>query len=420
MSWAHSEFSTHQFNVRNDSYEPHTYIMSLSPVSASVSASPGVRLQQHEPIYRNEFTPRFQPNPFAQTFQHHQYHDFEAYSCSTSPTTTRGRSSSGDTASYMSTPTTPPETEYLNGFSSQYAVQSSQQICSNTVTSAQRYLTRSPPSGDHGDKTPRVANDGSSPSSDKTVTKRSNSEMWCPHSDCHNEEGVPQRRFSRKADVSRHYSSQHNPKYMDCPKRNCGRKGKDGFTRKDHLVEHLRGFHMEAIAKRETGVKVLVKKGCDDKSNSRKRNGLQNAYCHEMSKPAGPKHEGQVSLQGSVYSMDGLQVGETFDDQGELQQSRMLVQKARMLARRHIQKDQGYSYPRVLELEDGSQKRRTTVKQERNEPQSLRIPQEPMQHLPIQTQPPGFNLHQDLSPQDYTSNTMTFSAQYPSALGYHS
>lgn len=167
MSWAHSEFSAHQFNTGNGVYEPQAYTMSLSPVSASVSASPGAGLQQHDTTYRNEYTPRFQPDPFAQTFQHQQYHAFEAYSCSTSPTTTRGRSSSGDSTSYMSTPTTSPEVGYLNRVSSQYAIQSSQQICSNSVVPAERYLTRPPPNEEHGDKTPRVANDGSSPSSDK-------------------------------------------------------------------------------------------------------------------------------------------------------------------------------------------------------------------------------------------------------------
>lgn len=245
--------------------------------------------------------------------------------------------------------------------------------------------------------------------------------MWCPHADCQNEEGVPQRRFSRKADVSRHYSSQHNPKYIDCPRQKCSRKGRQGFTRKDHLVEHLRGFHMEAIAKRETSVKVLVNDGCDDKSNPRKGNSTQDDFCHEMSDPAGLKHEGKISLQGQVYPMDTLQISENFDDQGECQRSRLYAHKAKMIARRQMRKDQSYPYPRVLEVEDGFQNRkRTTVKQERNDSQRIRIPQEVMQHPPSQTQSPVFNIHQDLSPQSYTSNTMSFSAQYPTVVGYHS
>ena len=48
----------------------------------------------------------------------------------------------------------------------------------------------------------------------------------------------------------RHYNSVHEKKLLDCPMLKCSRKGECGFTRHDHLVEHLRGYHGEDIAKR--------------------------------------------------------------------------------------------------------------------------------------------------------------------------
>ncbi|KAH0553090.1 hypothetical protein GP486_006720 [Trichoglossum hirsutum] len=53
----------------------------------------------------------------------------------------------------------------------------------------------------------------------------------------------------RKAGLERHYSTRHFPiPEFDCPKLRCQRKGVDGFTRKDHLIEHLRRYHMAAAA----------------------------------------------------------------------------------------------------------------------------------------------------------------------------
>ncbi|KAI9863075.1 MAG: hypothetical protein M1813_003895 [Trichoglossum hirsutum] len=57
---------------------------------------------------------------------------------------------------------------------------------------------------------------------------------------------------SRKADLERHYNTHHGPQpeRLDCPKRKCARKGENGFTRKDHLGEHMRNFHMEKLPRR--------------------------------------------------------------------------------------------------------------------------------------------------------------------------
>jgi hypothetical protein len=79
-------------------------------------------------------------------------------------------------------------------------------------------------------------------------------ERWerfgCPHQDCVGEHGELARFFTRRADLQRHLSTTHNPQYFDCPKARCGRKGVNGFSRRDHLTEHLRGYHKEEILKR--------------------------------------------------------------------------------------------------------------------------------------------------------------------------
>jgi len=76
--------------------------------------------------------------------------------------------------------------------------------------------------------------------------------QYCWHKDCLDPSGRPTRQFSRKADVARHHKSTHDKQFIDCPRRNCNRKGEHGFTRVDHQIEHLRGYHGEelSIAKR--------------------------------------------------------------------------------------------------------------------------------------------------------------------------
>lgn len=74
---------------------------------------------------------------------------------------------------------------------------------------------------------------------------------YCLHEDCKDSSGRPNIVFSRKADVLRHSKTVHEKYYRDCPKRYCARKGINGFTRDDHLVEHLRGYHRENIPQRQ-------------------------------------------------------------------------------------------------------------------------------------------------------------------------
>ncbi|GBF65535.1 hypothetical protein TMEN_8252 [Trichophyton mentagrophytes] len=68
--------------------------------------------------------------------------------------------------------------------------------------------------------------------------------------------------FSRVADLSRHQKSIHFPTRMDCPKSRCNRKGFMGFTREDHLTEHLRQFHGEQLAKRTSSKSKRAETTC--------------------------------------------------------------------------------------------------------------------------------------------------------------
>jgi len=90
----------------------------------------------------------------------------------------------------------------------------------------------------------------------KAPSERSDREskepQYCWHKDCLDSNGRPTRQFTRKADVHRHHKLTHDKQYIDCPRRNCNRKGEHGFTRVDHQIEHLRGYHGEDIAKRPT------------------------------------------------------------------------------------------------------------------------------------------------------------------------
>jgi hypothetical protein len=59
------------------------------------------------------------------------------------------------------------------------------------------------------------------------------------------------RGFTRPADLKRHHVVVHSPSFTDCPIYGCTRKGPQGFTRKDHMNEHVRQFHHVDIKKRK-------------------------------------------------------------------------------------------------------------------------------------------------------------------------
>ncbi|DAA73797.1 TPA_exp: putative C2H2 finger domain protein [Trichophyton benhamiae CBS 112371] len=94
----------------------------------------------------------------------------------------------------------------------------------------------------------------SSPRS-STAAERSTQRFICLYENC---EGS----FSRVADLSRHQKSIHFPTRMDCPKPRCNRKGFMGFTREDHLTEHLRQFHGEQLAKRTSSKSKRAEATC--------------------------------------------------------------------------------------------------------------------------------------------------------------
>jgi len=67
------------------------------------------------------------------------------------------------------------------------------------------------------------------------------------------------RTFKRKADLVRHTQCVHYAEtakiwYCDAPRCDRNKNGQHGaFTRKDHLVEHLRSYHHRDIPKRKRG-----------------------------------------------------------------------------------------------------------------------------------------------------------------------
>jgi hypothetical protein len=61
--------------------------------------------------------------------------------------------------------------------------------------------------------------------------------------------------FTRLADLQRHQSTVHRvgTPGSPCTVQGCTRVGNKGFTRRDHLVEHLRNFHHIDVPKRRSG-----------------------------------------------------------------------------------------------------------------------------------------------------------------------
>lgn len=62
-------------------------------------------------------------------------------------------------------------------------------------------------------------------------------------------------RFTRLADLRRHQATVHGmgtPEFP-CTIPHCSRVGNKGFTRRDHLMEHLRNFHKVDVPKRKAG-----------------------------------------------------------------------------------------------------------------------------------------------------------------------
>jgi hypothetical protein len=85
----------------------------------------------------------------------------------------------------------------------------------------------------------------------KIRTSNTRERFYCDVPNCYNSQGEPSS-ASRRADLNRHYQSVHGSVLRSCPWPRCERRDDRGFPRLDHLIEHRRGFHHEAIPKRET------------------------------------------------------------------------------------------------------------------------------------------------------------------------
>ncbi|TPX22911.1 hypothetical protein DIZ76_014792 [Coccidioides immitis] len=113
---------------------------------------------------------------------------------------------------------------------------------SHSQTSYQHHYGSSPQ--DIEPTSPQVKR-STSRSSRQDSQPRSSPRYICVHPGCESS-------FSRPADLSRHQVSVHfrDGVMLDCPKPRCTRKGDQGFSRQDHLIEHLRQFHCMKLAKR--------------------------------------------------------------------------------------------------------------------------------------------------------------------------
>lgn len=69
------------------------------------------------------------------------------------------------------------------------------------------------------------------------------------------------RSFTRVSDLNRHIATVHftqQSRRFNCPKPDCKRKGPNAFTRRDHLLEHLRHIHRENLSKSRRGAAITT------------------------------------------------------------------------------------------------------------------------------------------------------------------
>jgi len=95
-----------------------------------------------------------------------------------------------------------------------------------------------------------ASQESSQPRQQQQQQQQQKSKFYCTDPACASARPVPS--FSRTADLIRHNKSTHNVVFIDCTKPRCERKGANGFTRQDHLTEHLRGYHGADIPKRQS------------------------------------------------------------------------------------------------------------------------------------------------------------------------
>ncbi|KAF2267145.1 hypothetical protein CC78DRAFT_91801 [Lojkania enalia] len=127
-----------------------------------------------------------------------------------------------------------------------------------------------PPSGQSLNHTSTVPNILAPPQDEETLRRRRSrsdrrsrsrtpSRTWtCDYPNC-----TSTANFTRLADLQRHQSTVHasGPPGYPCYVPRCSRVGDKGFTRRDHLVEHLRNFHHLNIDKRKQGERTAYPTG---------------------------------------------------------------------------------------------------------------------------------------------------------------
>ena len=87
-------------------------------------------------------------------------------------------------------------------------------------------------------------------STDLALEPEDRGEFQPPPRHCLYAEGNSTKPFAHKADVGWRIRIAHERRYIDCSRKNCIRKGDQGFTRNDHLRKHRKQFHLEAMPKK--------------------------------------------------------------------------------------------------------------------------------------------------------------------------
>jgi hypothetical protein len=190
--------------------------------------------------------PRYDTSYVQSTMRHDSGHSTSSSYSSDVPYSPYSSSSYTQVQSPYTQPQSSGNALHLNQLNSYYSPPSSSYLpqLSNPqyrVTSSSRHKSTS--SSYTSPHTPPSTN--SSP-----VSSSARERHYCSHSSCVDRHGQ-RSSFSRRADMLRHEQSVHGSQLHDCPFRRCERKGERGFPRLDHLIEHRRGFHHEAIPKRE-------------------------------------------------------------------------------------------------------------------------------------------------------------------------
>ncbi|KIV96918.1 hypothetical protein PV10_00731 [Exophiala mesophila] len=194
--------------------------------------------------------------------------------------------------------------------------------------------------------------------SDSTETD----ETYCTFEGCVDDFGRP-KKFSRKADVVRHYKSQHRPTFVSCPRKNCIRKGDRGFTRIDHLTEHLRGFHMEDIPKKASIKRSASTDDAGDNDGSSEIRTTSASAMVVFEFREAKTWNGSGSGSGKVDPECMVGVSSSEDWQREMKKKRKAIRRQQKVNHHHHHHHRGR-----LVVETMNMKMNTNMKTEDNKP----------------------------------------------------